>query len=150
MADEERAQTSADGADRATDERDTDASANATAREDDRETEHPDDEMNVDPDLHGERYTELVNAGVLGTVTLHGRERDIRVVLNGEAAMRLLKIFEQRGDRGTLADRLDPNTSSALNAWVVADLDEFIAVTWWPGLPKKTPRTAIDPVVDAA
>jgi hypothetical protein len=104
MADEDPAETRADGADRPTDERETDAPADANGPEADRATRHPDDEMNVDPDRHGERYTELVNAAVLGTVTLHGRERDIRVALDGASALRLLKIFEQRGDDGTLAD----------------------------------------------
>jgi hypothetical protein len=98
-------------------------------------------------DLHGHEFASG-QAAVFGTVTLHGRDRDVTTVLDGASALRLLKIFEQRSS-GTLADRLDVVTSSVHNAWLVADLDECIAVSWWPGLPKKAPRTAIDPVVDA-
>lgn len=104
-----------------------------------------DDDVFGDPD--GREFA-LGRSSVFGTVTLHGRDRDVTTVLDGASALRLLKIFEQRSN-GTLADHLNVVTSSVHNAWLVADLDECIAVSWWPGLPQKAPRTAIDPVVDA-
>ncbi len=85
----------------------------------------------------------------LGTITLHHPERDIVVLMDWGAARRLLKIYEQRRENG-LADVLSLSTSRSQSGWVVCDLDEFVAVSWMPGLPKKPARTTIDPVVDQA
>jgi hypothetical protein len=89
------------------------------------------------------------NMGVIGTVTLHGPSRDVHLLMDGESALRLLKCFEQRSDRG-YADYLDIDRSSARNGWLVIDLDEFDAMSWRPGTAKKGPRTVIDPLVEAA
>ncbi len=89
------------------------------------------------------------NIGVIGQLVLHYPERDVTVMLDGDAAMRMLTMFAQRRERG-LADVLDPDTSSAASGWVVLDLLEPLAMSWLPGLPAKRPRTAFDPVIAAA
>jgi hypothetical protein len=89
------------------------------------------------------------NLTTLGQLTLHYPSRDVTVLLDGDAALRLLTMFSQRRE-GDLADVLDPDTSEAQVGWVVLDLDEPLAMSWLPGLPGKRPRTVIDPAVSAA
>jgi hypothetical protein len=157
MADEHRHEQHPSDQDDATTERPPGDGNDAQPAPDDSDNDGPvEDEQQTDDgtedddvDRAHDRYGFLSGpAAVFGTVTLHGRDRDVTTVLDGSSALRLLKIFEQRSN-GTLADRLNVVTSSVHNAWLVADLDECIAVSWWPGLPKKAPRTAIDPVIDA-
>jgi hypothetical protein len=89
------------------------------------------------------------NLTTLGQLTLHYPSRDVTVLLDGDAALRLLTMFSQRREGG-LADPLDPEMSEAAAGWVVLDLDEPLAMSWLPGLPGKRPRTSIDPAVAAA
>jgi hypothetical protein len=89
------------------------------------------------------------NLSTLGQLTLHYPSRDVTVLLDGDAALRLLTMFSQRREGG-LADVLDPDTSDATAGWVVLDLDEPLAMSWLPGLRGKRPRTAIDPAISAA
>jgi hypothetical protein len=88
------------------------------------------------------------NLTVLGQLTLHYPSRDVTVLLDGDAAMRVLTMFSQRREGG-LADLVDPELSEAAAGWVVLDLDEPLAMSWLPGLPGKRPRTAVDPAVSA-
>lgn len=83
------------------------------------------------------------NMAIPGYVTLHYPERDVRVLLDGDAAVRLLRMFRQRYEAG-LSDVLDAE-SSALAGWLVLDLAEPLAMSWLPVL--RAPRTAIDPAV---
>ena len=92
------------------------------------------------------------NSMTLGRLSLHYASRSVDVVLDGEAAVRTLKMFQQRREHG-LADPLDPELSSASSGWLVLDLDGAdapLAMSWMPGLPTKAPRTTIDPAVAAA
>lgn len=89
------------------------------------------------------------NLSVLGHLSLHYPSRDVTVLLDGDAAMRLMAMYAQRRERG-LADLLDPVLSSAESGWVVLDIDEPLAMSWLPGLPGKRPRTTIDPALVAA
>ena len=92
------------------------------------------------------------NRMTLGQLILHYPSRDVTVLLDGEAGLRMLKMFEQRREHG-LADALDPELSSASAGWLVLDLDGAgapLAMSWIPGLPTKRPRTTIDPAVTAA
>lgn len=86
-----------------------------------------------------------VNRVVVDTLTLHYPARDVSLPLDGDAALRVLTMFWRRR-RGPHADRLDPETSSALSGWLVLDLDEPLAVSWYPVLGSPSTRTAIDPV----
>ena len=88
------------------------------------------------------------NSDVFGTVTLHYPERDVRVVLDGATALRLLSMFARR--RTGPSDRLDPNDSTALAGWLVVDLNELLAVSWWPSLSELPDRTVLDPPVPTA
>jgi hypothetical protein len=110
----------------------------------------------TDPD-HGDgddtpQYTRRVmlsarNASVLGQMFVSYPSRDVVLVMDGDAALRLLRIFQNRSEGG-LEDRLDAATSSAHDGWVVLDaIEQPMAMSWLPGLPGKRPRTAIDPVV---
>ena len=100
------------------------------------------------PDLSGLPIA-VRNSMVLGQLVLHYPERDVTVLLDGGAALRMLKMFQQRREGG-LADLLEPEVSSASAGWVVLDLAEPLAMSWLPGLQSKRPRTAIDPAVAAA
>lgn len=90
----------------------------------------------------------IQNMATVGQLTLHYAERDVTVLLDGDAAVRLLTMFARRAERG-LADRLDPERSRAANGWVVLDLQEPLAMSWLPGLPSRPPRTAVDPALSA-
>ena len=83
------------------------------------------------------------NRGVFGTVTLHYPERDVPVVLDGENALRLLSMFAER--RHGPSDRLDSESSTAFAGWLVLDLDEVRAMSWWPSIGSRPSRTVIDP-----
>jgi len=89
------------------------------------------------------------NALVFGRLVLHYQSRDVTLVLDGAAALRLLAMLARRRASG-LDDRIDPATSSALSGWVVLDVFEPLAMSWEPGLPEPRPRTAIDPAAPAA
>lgn len=87
---------------------------------------------------------EGVNRRVIGTLTLHYSTRDVRVPMDGDSAMRLLTMFRQRRDGGH-GDEISTQ-SFAGNGWLVLDLSEPLAMSWWPQMPP-TPRTALDPIV---
>jgi hypothetical protein len=121
------------------------------------EEEGPDDEGHADDERAGStdggpnpRPLTIAARNLItpGQLTLHYPSRDVTVLLDGDAAMRLLTMFSQRREGG-LADLLDPDMSEAAAGWVVLDLDEPLAMSWLPGLPSKRPRTAIDPAVAA-
>lgn len=84
------------------------------------------------------------NQRVVGELVVHYPQRDVPVVLDGEAAMRLMAIFGG-ADKAALADVLDPLRSPAENGWFLLDTAEPLAMTWLPGLPGPRQRTAIDP-----
>jgi hypothetical protein len=86
-----------------------------------------------------------VNGALVGRLTLHYPSRDVTLGVDGEAAIRILTMFWRR-QPGSHADQLDPETSSALSAWIVMDLGEPLAVSWCPVLGSLPTRTAIDPV----
>ena len=88
--------------------------------------------------------TRSVNRVVVGNLTLHYPARDVTLSLDGDAALRMLTMYWRRRP-GPHADRLDPETSSALAGWVVLDLNEPLAISWYPILGSPT-RSAIDPV----
>lgn len=141
-----------DGNDHSTGSQPDEADARPTDPATDQDPDHGEDNSTeADPRPHEAIGHPLRNAYRMGIVTLHGRDRDVEVVLDGASALRLLLLYQQRraGD-SPLADQIDLVTSSARNAWLVADFEELIAISWWPDLPRNSPRTAIDPVVDAA
>ena len=83
------------------------------------------------------------NRGLLGRLVLHYGERDVTVVVDGDAAMRILAIVAGRAEG--VEDLVGPYWSDAANAWVVFDRRP-LAVSWLPGRPE--PRMAsVDPVV---
>lgn len=80
-----------------------------------------------------------------GTLVLHLEARDVRMPMDGDAALRLLKMFQMR-DGQVLADRLSPFISSAEAGWFVLDLADVTAMSWIPGLSAAPPRTVVDPL----
>ena len=84
------------------------------------------------------------NRLVAGVLTLHYPERDVKTALDGDSALRLLTMFARRREDG-LADHLDPDESTARAGWLVLDLSEVRAMSWWPVTRSKPPRTVIDP-----
>lgn len=91
----------------------------------------------------------VANRAVLGQLVLHYPVRDVTVLLDGEAAIRVLTMFARRREGG-FGDVLNPLMSSGASGWVVLDLQEPLAMSWLPGLPARAPRTAVDPAVTAA
>lgn len=87
------------------------------------------------------------NARVVGRVVIHYPQRDVTVLVDGDAAMRLLWMYERQNF--DLGDWLSPAFSSAENAWVVLDLEQPLAVSWYPGLGERRSRVALDPEVAA-
>jgi hypothetical protein len=86
----------------------------------------------------------LKNRIVLGTLYAHFAERDVQFILDGDAAMRLMAIFSNRGNR-SMDDRLHPSTSDARNLWIALDHKVPLAMSWIPGV-KEAPLTTIDPL----
>jgi hypothetical protein len=84
-----------------------------------------------------------LNLDFLGVLTVHFPERDVKVIFDGDAAIRLLTMFKERTDR-KWKDQLDPTTSLAHNGWFVLDLRLPLAISWAP-MGAEPPRTAIDP-----
>ena len=83
----------------------------------------------------------------LGQITLHYPARDVKVLLDGDSAMRLLTMFRER-DEGHWSDYLNPFISSAEHGWLVMDLTEPLAISYLP-LGDQAKRTSIDPAVYA-
>lgn len=90
-----------------------------------------------------------VNATIPGMLTLHLERRDVHVTLDGDAALRMLKMFELR-DARAFADEMHPMLSSARVGWVVVDLDDVRAMSWTPDDPMSRRRTIVDPAPAAA
>lgn len=84
----------------------------------------------------------------LGQITLHYAARDVKVLLDGDSAMRLLTMFRERAE-GHWSDYLNPFISSAEQGWLVMDLTEPLAISYLP-LGDQAKRTSIDPAVYAA
>ena len=87
----------------------------------------------------------IANKKILGQVTLHYPERDVKVFVDGDCAIRLLVMFRERKHQDWV-DFLGPYTSSAENGWLVLDLSQPLAISYLP-LGAQDPRTAIDPAV---
>lgn len=85
-----------------------------------------------------------INRAVLGQLVLHYESRDVTVVLDGDAGLRVMTTFANRKDE-RWADTLHPEESWALSGWLVLDLQEPLAMSWLPGLPARVPRTTVDP-----
>lgn len=86
-----------------------------------------------------------VNATLVGDLILHYPARNVSLLCDGDAAMRLLTMFRRRTSTG-YDDRLSPQ-ESANSGWIVVDLAENppLAMSWLPRWPLRRPRTAIDP-----
>lgn len=89
----------------------------------------------------------LGNDCVIGRLTLHYESRDVKFLIDGAAAMRIMAMFARRRE-GDLGERLTQH-SSAVAGWLVVDLDEPLAMSWSPGV-GRAPRTAVDPLIAAA
>ena len=111
-------------------------------------TDDPEDllsDMDLDPDTAEKiRAAVEANRSMLGTLTLHLEGRDIDVSMDGDAALRLLKMFELR-DGQALVDHLNPFRFEAGAGWFVLDLDEAKAMSWTPGSVPVPRRTTVDP-----
>ncbi len=95
------------------------------------------------PGLHRRTMNE-VNAVLLGTLTVCYPERDVQILLDGDAAMRTIAAF-RTGRRHQFEDKLDPTTPAAACGWVALDMNPM-AMWWLPGLPNAgSTRMTIDP-----
>jgi hypothetical protein len=80
----------------------------------------------------------------LGELTLHFPSRDVVLLVDGRAAATAMDLFSRRKTRPP--EPFIPGRSSMRNSWFAADLNEALALSWWPGLPSRPARTVIDPV----
>jgi hypothetical protein len=101
------------------------------------------DESEHNPEVHQRSLIQLMNQGQLGLLVLHFPERDVKLVFDGDSALRVLTMFKDRTDR-KWKDQLNPTSSSALSGWCVLDLRLPLAISWMP-MGDEPPRTAIDP-----
>lgn len=102
-------------------------------------------DVDLDPEIAEKvRAAVEANRSTLGTLTLHLEGRDINVSMDGDAALRLLKMFELR-DGQALVDHLNPFRFHAAAGWFVLDLDEVKAMSWIPGSVLEPRRTTVDP-----
>jgi hypothetical protein len=104
------------------------------------------DEGDGEPHLASDHHYAFIrrqNQSQYGRLSLHFPQRDVELLFDGDSALRLLTMFQNRSDRGW-KDHLDPQTCSAGNGWLVLDLTLPLALSWQP-LAAQPPRTAIDP-----
>jgi hypothetical protein len=95
------------------------------------------------PEERGRCLIRQLNQDFLGVLTVHFPERDVKLIFDGDSALRLLTMFKDRTDR-KWKDQLDPTTSLAHSGWCVLDLRLPLAISWAP-IGSEPPRTAIDP-----
>lgn len=91
------------------------------------------------------RATVEDNKATPGTLVLHMKDRDVFTAMDGDAALRVMKMFELRDGR-VLADAFSPFISSAEAGWFVIDLEDVKAMSWVPGRRSAPPRTVVDPL----
>jgi hypothetical protein len=96
---------------------------------DDAATPEPDQDQDLEPELSRAKQALQINASVTGTLVVHFPERDVRTVLDGLTAMRVLTCFARRSSQFADHVRL---TSAAENRWFVVDLAAALAVSWEP------------------
>lgn len=89
----------------------------------------PDQDQGLEPELTRAKQALQINASVTGTLVVHFPERDVRTVLDGLTAMRVLTCFARRGSQFADDVRL---TGAAENRWFVVDLAAALAVSWEP------------------
>lgn len=106
-------------------------------------TETSSDDTTRDSATVAVRTTVNANRSVLGQLVLHYRERDVTVIVDGDAAMRMLAIIG--GQISGVEDLASPYVSDARNAWVTFDRRP-LAASWLPGLPDARMAT-VDPAV---
>jgi hypothetical protein len=100
-------------------------------------------------DTHrGRRIMNPDNEQILGVLTVEFPERTVSVLIDGDAAMRVLEAH-RRGTRhyGALGDVLNPYFSSARNGWITLDPSAALLVSGLPGLPAARERMAVDPAI---
>lgn len=92
-----------------------------------------------------------LNRAEVGQLYLHTRSRDIAVILDGEAAARVMAVFAGTGRRLAMRDMVHPELANTRNLWVSIDLHEVVALSWVPGLPSRAERVmTVDPPVPEA
>lgn len=87
-----------------------------------------------------------LNRAEVGQLYLHTRSRDIAVILDGDAAARVMSVFAGTGRRAAMRDLVHPELANMLNLWVSIDLHEVVALSWIPGLPSRADHVmTVDP-----
>lgn len=119
------------------------ASENEESVEDEPINCDEEDEDFQQPNAEGALTIREINMTLAGVLSLHYPARDVRVPVDGDSAMRLLTMFKTRSD-APWKDDLDPRWSSAASGWVVLDLQQLLAMPYYPQTPPLE-RTAIDP-----
>lgn len=87
-----------------------------------------------------------INRITLGELVLSYPARDVTLMLDGATAARVLAAYARPERRGRLQDYLNIETSTMRNQWSSFDLENLLAVSWYPGLPSKAAgRMTVDP-----
>lgn len=83
-----------------------------------------------------------------GQLVVHYPERDVTITLDGASAARVMAVHAGVGSRLRYQDPLIPGLADMENLWASIDLDQALAMSWFPMLPTGAGRKmTIDPAV---
>lgn len=113
------------------------------------ETETPMEDSNTaapSPDRAAQAIWQMRSKNIMtaGTLTVHYVHRDVRLELDGDAALRTIATWTGQTE---CVDHLDPVYSSASAGWVGIDLSHVVGMTWVPGSVPDRGRITIDPLL---
>lgn len=74
------------------------------------------------------------NQQIFGELVVHYPERDVRIVLDGLAASRVIAVHAGVSTRLDMQDKFTPYLAEMANMWASIDLDRVLAMSWIPGL----------------
>ncbi|MCZ7537176.1 MAG: hypothetical protein M5T61_15575 [Acidimicrobiia bacterium] len=119
--------------------------AGEAGRRDDEDTVDADGDEVVSGGDAREVLTRVANASVWGVMVVQYPERDVRVSMDGDAALRLLAMYAGAPVRG-YEDRVDLGVCDARCSWVGVDVARALGLFWVPSELLAAGRTTIDPV----
>lgn len=99
-----------------------------------------------------ESNTRAENRLVLGRLVASTNRRDLVWPMNGDDAMRIMKVFASRTSKSGWGDQIDPTTSEARHGWIAWHNAKFVAMHWepdWDATSENIARAILDAGPDA-
>lgn len=91
------------------------------------------DSMSTDLTLQDlESNTRAENRLIRGRLIVSTNRRDLVWRLNGDDAMRVMKVFASQGSHSAWGDQIDPLTSEAMYGWFAWRDTKVVAMRWEP------------------